>query len=392
MQAVILAGGLGTRLKPFTDNMPKPMMPILGKPFLEYLINQLKSAEIEDILILLGYLPEKVVDYFGSGEKWGVRITYDITPVDFDTGARIDAAKDKLENTFLLMYCDNFCPIDIKRAMKQFESSQAEVQITAYSNRFHYTKNNLIVEKNNQVSLYDKKRQSENLNAVDIGYAFVKKNVLSSLVSENVNFEQCIYPKLAEKGKLYVYMTEHRYVSIGSYERVDSANLFFQPRKVIFLDRDGTVNRRAQPACYIEKVEDFEWLPGAKEAIKKLNDNNYLVILITNQPGIARGVMTEEALESIHRKMEADLLEVDARIDRIYCCMHGWNDDCFCRKPKPGMLYMAQHDLNFDLTKAVLIGDDDRDIEAAEAAEVRGIKVDDEYMLLDAVDELLNQI
>ena len=111
-QAVILAGGLGTRLKPFTNTAPKPMYPINNIPFIDYLIRQMKSFGMEEVLLLLGYLPEKIMDYLGDGSRYGLTINYDITPVDYDTGMRIKHAASQIADKFLLLYCDNYCPIN----------------------------------------------------------------------------------------------------------------------------------------------------------------------------------------------------------------------------------------------------------------------------------------
>ena len=119
-QAVILAGGMGTRLKPFTNNNPKPMYPINGVPFIEHLVLQVKKIGIKNIVILLGYLPQKVINYLGTGEKYGVKISYDITPESYDTLDRLIHAKEKLEESFLLMYCDNYCPIDFDSLVNNF--------------------------------------------------------------------------------------------------------------------------------------------------------------------------------------------------------------------------------------------------------------------------------
>ena len=188
---------------------------------------------------------------------------------------------------------------------------------------------------------------------------------------------------------MFATVTEHRYYSIGSFERISLTESFFCGRKFVFLDRDGTLNVRPPKACYVEKPEDFIWLDGAKEAVKKLNDNSYLVILISNQPGIARGNLTEQTLEDIHEKMKRDLAEVHAHIDAIYYCPHNWDEGCFCRKPKPGMLYQAQRDYSLNLTKGYLIGDDERDIEAGESAGCRSILVSEKYTVLDAVNEII---
>lgn len=390
-QAVILAGGLGTRLKPFTDTNPKPMYPFYGKPFIEYLVMQVKDFGINEILILLGYLPEKVMDYLGDGSNFGVHIEYDITPVEYETGSRMRHAKDKIADEFLLMYCDNYCPIDYKRLAREYRQNDASIQITAYSNRDGYTKNNLRLSDVGRVDVYDKKRVSENLAGVDIGYAIVNKDVFSYIPEENCNFEAVIYPTLVEQGKLFATLAEHRYYSVGSYERIDLTKEFLKNKKCVFLDRDGTLNVRPPKACYIERIEDFIWLDDAQKAVKLLNDNEYLTILISNQPGIARGNLTEETLGSIHNKMQSDLKEIGAHIDYIYYCPHDWDEGCFCRKPKPGMFYEAQRDHCLNLTKCYMIGDDDRDIEAGTAAGCKCYQVTEKESLYDIVQKIIGK-
>src|SRR5215210_1822326 len=119
-QAVILAGGRGTRLGSLTDTRPKPMVEICGKPFLEYQVEQLCEQGFERILLLLGYLPEVVRDYFGDGTRWGVKIEYSVTDVDDETGRRLKFAEPLLDPYFLLMYCDNFWPMQIDKMWQRF--------------------------------------------------------------------------------------------------------------------------------------------------------------------------------------------------------------------------------------------------------------------------------
>ncbi|MCR5701983.1 MAG: HAD-IIIA family hydrolase [Lachnospiraceae bacterium] len=388
-QAVILAGGLGTRLQPFTLDNPKPMIEIEGVPFLEHLIIQVKSWGIDNIVMLLGYLPEKIEDYFGDGRRFGVNIEYSVTPIEYDTGLRIKNAYELFDDEFILLYCDNYCPIDFRKAYEQFSKSDNMIQLTVYSNKDGYTKSNLLVE-DGQVVLYDKKRVASGLQGVDIGYIFLKKQVLSVLSDRNVNFESEVYPKILEKGRLGAYVTEHRYYSIGSWERIELTKEFFKPKKVAFLDRDGTLNVRPPRACYIERKEDFVWLPKAKEAVALLKQKGYKIYLITNQPGIARGNITWDDLNEINNKMLHDLDEINVRLDGIYICPHGWDEGCDCRKPKPGMLYNAQKDHSLNLTQCVLIGDDERDIEAGNAAGLAACYMINERMSLwDIVDNYL---
>ena len=387
-QAVILAGGRGVRLEPFTIGKPKPMYEFNQTPFLSYLLLQLKQWGIKDVILLLGYMADVIINYFHDGSQFGMNIIYDITPVDFDTGARLRHAHDFLQENFILMYCDNYCPLCFDRMERQFLESGVPVQITAYENKENYTKGNLKIH-NGIVQVYDKSRKTDGLQEVDIGYAFLKREVVAGIPDENVNFEQSIYPKLVEKGQLGVYVTRHRYYSVGSWARIQLTKDFFTPKKAVFLDRDGTLNVRPPKAHYIEKPDDFIWLDGAKEAVRLLHQAGYLLFLFTNQPGIARGVMTQHQLDLIHLKMQSELQENGGCFDQIYVCPHGWDEDCDCRKPKPGLLYQAQKDYSLNLLEAIVIGDDDRDIEAGEAAGCRCYQVTEERSLLEIVREVL---
>ncbi|MDE6433445.1 MAG: HAD-IIIA family hydrolase [Lachnospiraceae bacterium] len=389
-QAVIFAGGYGKRLAPFTDTAPKPMYPIAGKPYIEHLILQIRNFGIHEVVLLLGYLPEKIMDYFGDGSRYGMTFRYVVTDVECETQKRILAAKDLLDERFLMMYCDNYCPIDFQKLVMDAEDHDAMIQITAYANKDGYTKNNLRIAENGCVLSYDKKRTLPDLAGVDIGYAILDKRILELTNEENDNFEAVVYPQVVAQGKMYATVTEHRYYSIGSFERIALTEEFFKHKKFVFLDRDGTINVRPPKACYVERPEDFIWLPGAIEAVKQLNNAGYLVILISNQPGIARGRLTEEILQSIHNKMILDLANAGAHIDKIYYCPHNWDEGCECRKPKPGMLYQAQKDFSLNLRTGYLIGDDERDIEAGNAAGCHSILVGDEYMVLDAVKDIIH--
>jgi len=390
-QAVILAGGYGTRMRPFTFDNPKPMYPFNEKPFLEYLINQVKGFGINDIVLLLGYLPEKIIGYFGDGSKWGVSIKYSVTPVEYETGLRLKGAmkENLLADEFLMMYCDNYCPIDFNKLCREYWKNDATIQITAYANKDNYTKNNLIIDENGRIVLYDKSRKSSDLLGVDIGYAIIQRSALDLIPDDNENFEKIVYPQIVNNNKMFATVTEHRYYSVGSWEKIEFTKVFFSGKKYIFLDRDGTLNVRPPKACYVEKPEDFIWLPDAKKAIKLLNDYGYEIILISNQPGIARGNLTEEDLNLINNKMIQDLNEIGADIKYIYYCPHDWDEGCDCRKPKPGMLYQAQKDLSFDLTKCWMLGDDERDMHAGGDAGCKCLYISEQHPLIEAVETIL---
>jgi D-glycero-D-manno-heptose 1,7-bisphosphate phosphatase len=214
--------------------------------------------------------------------------------------------------------------------------------------------------------------------------------VIDLIPEGNHNFEKTVIPQLVSRHAIITYPTEHRYYSVGSHERLKLTDKFLERRPAILLDRDGVINKKAPKAEYITKWADWQWLPGSKEAICLLKKNGYQVIIISNQAGIARGLMTETDLREIHNQMQQELESCGAQIDKIYYCPHGWDAGCDCRKPKPGMLLQAQREFHLDLSKTYFIGDDERDETAGKAAGVKTCLVSDTYTLLDFVNKDLD--
>lgn len=393
-QAVILAGGEGKRLRPFTLKKPKPMVPINGKPFLEHLINLLKENGIKEVVILTGYLGNKIEEYFGNGAKFSLQIKYSFTPFkneagqENESGLRLKNAQDLLKNYFLLLYCDNYWPLQLSKLTKYFKDHPSDSLVTVYSNLDHSTKNNMSIDKKGYVEKYDKTRNEKNLHGVDIGFFIVNKKTIEQLPKSNSSFELNVLPKLIKKGRLSGYLTNQQYYSISDMSRVKLAKQFLSPKKVIFLDRDGVINEKPPKAGYVKNWDEFIFLPGSIEAIKYLKNKGYQIYIISNQAGIARKAMTGKNLNEIHQKMQENLKMHATKVDGIYYCPHGWNDNCICRKPKPGLLYVASKHHSIDLTKALFIGDDKRDKQAGEAAGCKTILVSQKKNLLQIVNSL----
>lgn len=388
-QAVILAGGRGTRLAPLTHTRPKPMIEFHSKPFLEYLIEMVRDQGFERFLLLLGYLSEVIQDYFGDGSRWGVSIEYSVSAVEDDTGRRLKLAQPRIDPVFLLMYCDNYWPLRFREMWQQFVSRDVKAIVTIYRNSDGYTRDNLRVDDEGYVVLYDKSRTIPNLRGVDIGFLIVERNVLDLVPDGNVSFEKSVYPLLVGQRQLYGYTTEHRYYSVNTHERLHLTEEFLARRPAVLLDRDGVLNRKRPRAQYVCSWADWEWLPGAKEALRIFSEAGYRVIVVSNQAGIARGAMTEPDLEDIHNRMKQEVREAGAQIDKIYYCPHGWDERCECRKPMPGMLFRAQQEFSLDLSRTYFIGDDERDAEAAEAAGCPWMLVSYDLSLLDVARRLL---
>jgi histidinol-phosphate phosphatase family protein len=391
-QAVILAGGRGERMRPLTDLRPKPMIEVCGKPFLEYQITMLRDQGFKRVLLLLGYLPDVVRDYFGDGSKWGLEIDYSITDVEDKTGRRLKLAENKIEDLFFLLYCDNYWPMPMDRMWRRFLEAAAPMMVTVYSNKDNYTKSVLRVDDSGFVVAYDKTRKTPDLQGTEISYAIMRKELVAGLPNENIGLEETLFPPLISRRQLAAFVTHHRYYSVGDTFRLPITQAFLARHPAIILDRDGVLNEKAPRANYVRNWAEFKWLPGAKESLCLLNNAGFKVIIVSNQAGINRKAMSEDDLFDIHRKMVKEAEQAGGRIDAIYYCPHDWDEGCECRKPRPGMLFQAQHDFNLDLSRTLFVGDDERDGQAAEAAGCLSALVSSEKTLLNIVAELsLNQ-
>lgn len=391
-QAVILAGGRGTRLRPLTDTRPKPMVEIHGKPFLEYLVEMLREQGFERILLLLGYLPEVIQDYFGDGGRWGVQIDYSVSDADDLTVRRVQLVKERLDACFLLMYCDNYWPMRMEAMWERFMTANVPAMITVYSNKDKYSRDSVRVGADGYVRVFDRSRTTPGLQGIEISYAILTRPVLALLPEQDALFEEAVYPQLVSRRQLLAYVTDHRYYSVGSLERLPLTEAFLARRPTVTLDRDGVLNKKPPKAHYVRTWDEFEWLTGAKEALRLLTAAGYRVIVVSNQAGIARGAMTEAALTHIHEQMKAEAAQAGGRIEAVYCCLHDWDEGCECRKPKPGMLFQAQRDFHLDLSRTLFIGDDERDAQAAAAAGCASVLVSDEIPLLDIARKLVSGV
>jgi D-glycero-D-manno-heptose 1,7-bisphosphate phosphatase len=389
-QAVILAGGRGTRLGALTETRPKPMVEIQGKPFLEYQIEQLRDQGFGKVLLLLGYLPEVIQRHFGDGRHWGVQIQYSVSAVEDETARRLRLAAPLLDPCFFLLYCDNYWPMRMDNMWSRFLAAQAPAMITVYTNKDGYTRDSVRVDNDGYVTVYDKSCRQPGLKGVEISYALMEKSLIEALPEANVSIEEALYAHLAERRQLLAYLTDHRYYSVGALHRLPLTEQFFARRRSVILDRDGVINKRPPKAEYVRTWDDFEWLPGAKEALRVFSEAGYRVIVVSNQAGIGRGVMTEDDLTRIHLKMKETAVEAGGCVEAVYYCPHDWEFGCECRKPRPGLLFRAQRELSLDLSRTPFIGDDARDAEAADAAGCPSVMLSEGLSLLDAARQLVN--
>lgn len=220
MQVVILAGGLGKRLKPLTERVPKPMISINSRPFLEHQLKLLKKFNLTRVVLCLGHRAEAVESYFGSGSKWGFDIKYSLEEKLLGTGGALKRAEEYLEDSFLLLNGDTYLPIDYTHLISCFREMNRMGLIVVYDNREKIVPNNIALDKSNMVIRYDKRKEG-GLSYVDAGVVVLKKEVLK-LIPKNrvVSLEEEIFPELIRLRELWAYPTKERYYDIGTPERL----------------------------------------------------------------------------------------------------------------------------------------------------------------------------
>ena len=396
--ALILAGGKGTRLSHLRSDIPKPMMPVLGKPILEYQINLLRKHHFTDIWLIVNHLHANIEEYFGNGENFGVHIHYFIEPKPLGTVGGVKALEKYLKEPFLVLYGDVMMDMDINRLVQFHKFKNASATLVVHPNDHPYDSDLLDVDENDKVCAFYAKPHPVHLvyrNLVNAAAYIFNPEVLDHL-EEGVkaDFGKDIFPTLYQKIDVYAYNTPEYLKDMGTPDRLHkveeaitsgkvAARNLNNKQKCVYLDRDGVINIDTD---LIHRPEDFELYPYAADSIKRLNKEGYLVIVVTNQSVIARGLCTMEQLFEIHKKMETELGKQGAYVEAIYFCPHhphgGFEGElpeykisCKCRKPSPGMLIEAQNRFNIDLNQSFLVGDSPRDIEAGKNAGVTTIRV-----------------
>ena len=354
-QAVIFCGGLGTRLMPITKKIPKPMVTVNERPFLEYLIMQCRSNGIKEVLLLCGYKYNIIKNYFKNGKNFGLKIKYHYNPPDIKTLKRLYESRSVLKNKFLLLYSDNYSPLNIKLLESKLKKNNLVITLCKKK------KGNILLNKKSSFIVnYSKKRKYD---LVEIGYIILKKKILVDRKYDiNKEFNFLIKNQIYNQ-KINFIINNSGYLSISDHKRLKKTKKYFSNDKIILLDRDGIINNKNKKHRYVRNLDELNinksFLRKYKNILKKK------IICITNQAGVFTGDVKEKDLTKINNKIINYYKMNKIKILEFFISKHHFNSNHYDRKPNPGLFIKASKKYKFILDRTVYIGDDVRDIEAS---------------------------
>ena len=414
MKAVIMSGGRGTRISELFPDIPKPLIPICGKPVLEHEIECLREQGFTNIILTVSHMADKIIKYFGDGSRFGVHIEYFVEDQPLGNAGALFRMKDKLTEDFLLLNADSVFNIDFNRFVAFHKEHNALATLFTHPNDHPYDSGLIIADGDKSVKKWlakEDERPKYYKNRVNAGLHIISPKLLENDINlPKIDLDRHLLKPLAGTGKMFCYDSPEYVKDMGTPERFEAVTRDFESGKVfarnlrnkqkaIFLDRDGTINKYVG---FLRNIDDFELLPTVSKAIKMINCSGYLAIVVTNQPVIARGEVTFVELDEIHNKMETLLGKDGAYLDGIYFCPHhpdsGFDGEvkelkfnCECRKPKPGMLIQAAEDFNIDLKQSWMIGDGKNDVKAGKAAGCKTKMIPTDGNLGNIIKEILEE-
>ena len=378
-----MCGGFGSRLKNISRGVPKPLTKINNKTFLEILIKNFSRFKFKKILLLCHY---KHNLFFKKFHKK----TFDSSFIEcikekkpLGTLGSLLNAKKKLDDFFLLSNGDTFFDINFFYFYNNFnyKKNLAIIAASQFNTNDKYRFQNIIIKKNKVEKLMLTKRRKQTTNS---GICIINKSALKFSIKNNNSFDKDLLPKLVLKKKIQAILYKKKFIDIGTpkdlkYFRKHEDEII--RKSAVFLDRDGVLNYDYK---YVYKIKDFVWKKNVIQAIKFLNDNNYLVFVISNQSGIGRGYYHYKDVEKLHEWINSELKKHGAKIDDFFYAPYHKDSnikfsakDKFLRKPNPGMVYLAKKKWKIDLNNSLIIGDANTDYKLAKKLKLKFIKVND---------------
>lgn len=378
VQAVCLVGGRGTRLGSLTDQAPKPLLSVGGRPFLDYIVHEARRFGLERLLLLSGYRSEAIADRY-HGQQFGqLKVEVVVEPEPAGTAGALVNAADRLDETFFLLNGDSFFDCNWLELAQGTERRDWTMRATLAAG-IEGSRYGRVEMAGDRVSGF--RPEGASSQPINAGIYLVRRTVLDDIRAMPCSLEREVLPVLAERGQLRGSVSRGAFIDIGvpdDFARAQELLPSLMQRPAAFLDRDGILNL---DHGYVHRPDQVDWVDGARETVKWLNDAGYYVFVVTNQGGIAHGYYSEQAVHDLHAWMQQQLQDMGAHIDAFeHCPFHPdgvvekYRSESELRKPQPGMLLKLQREWSTDASRSFMVGDRDTDVEAAIAAGLPGFK------------------
>ena len=370
-----MAGGFGTRLAHVVSDVPKPMAPVYGKPFLAYLLDRLVEAGLTRIVLATGYKHEAVEVWFGTTYR-GAEIVYSNEDSPLLTGGAIRKAANVLKTEdFVVLNGDTLFDIDLAQ-LYTFHRTQNALLTVALRRVEDTSRYGSVTCENGRIMAFKEKTESGGVGDINGGIYAIKRSWLMSLERpEAFSFEKEIMQPMAGKDGFFGLSFSDYFIDIGVpedyYRAQDEFPQIFPKDEFLFLDRDGILNKHL-PGDYVRNWSMWEWLPGVLEAMPKIAKRYRRIFIVSNQQGVGKGLMSQADLDDIHARMIADIETAGGRIDKVYTCTDLVSAHSPNRKPEPGMGLQAKNDFpEVDFHRSVMVGDSESDKLFAQRLQMR---------------------
>lgn len=377
--AIILSGGFGTRLRHVVSDVPKPMAPVAGRPFLAWLIDALAAKGISSVTLCTGYKSEVIEEYFKDeyltprGNRISIKYSREDEPLGTG-GAALKALRISGGGDCLLLNGDTFFDFDLSELCRRHKESGAVLTLALRKVADASRYGSVELGDGGRIGRIAEKSSDGRPGLINGGVYLVSPGLADLPLPEGTfSFEREVLEKLCSSQPFYGLASDGFFIDIGieSDYRAAQGLIPMAAADALFLDRDGVINRRIVGG-YVRRPEEFEFLPGVKEAMKIFAARFRRIIVVTNQRGIARGLMTEDDLRRVHEYMTAEIEAAGGRIDAIYHCPG--EDGSPDRKPLPGMALKAKRDFpDIAFENSLMAGDSASDMQFARNAGMHGI-------------------
>jgi histidinol-phosphate phosphatase family protein len=411
-QALILAGGAGTRLKSIAGNLPKPLVDVGGTPLLGRQLTMLAEQGFEEVIVLAGNRNtpddagrfDQIAAYCGDGSLWDMRLSCVEEVKPRGTAGAVLMVAERLETQFVVLYGDTVLDVDLRRMIVAHDASSSGATLFLHPNDHPQDSDLVEVDQEDRVvafHAYPHPPGAELRNLVNAALYVIDRDKLLKVdgLPELSDFGRHAFPRMLAQGLPILGYRSPEYIKdAGTPVRIEKVRRdvaigrlqdrsFAKASPAVFVDRDGVLN---QERGLISNPSNLDLVEGSASAVRKLNESRFRAICLTNQPVVARGDVTWPELDRIHSRLDFLLGLEGAFLDDLYVCPHHpdkgfsgerpeYKFDCNCRKPATGLIEAALQSHNLDLSASWMVGDRTTDIEFARRAGLRSVLVETGY-------------